>query len=394
MSSQLFSDFKMRDLELVNRIVVSPMGQYTAENGSATDWHTMHLGHLSVSGAGLLIAEATAVEEAGRLSRRDLALYTDDNEEAPARVVAFCRKHDGAKLGSQLYHSGRKGSVSTAWEGQKSNIARERWLDTIRALRRPYPGRNLPQALDEADIKRTIAAFTDTTRADRIGFDVIEIPGAHGYLIHNFLSPLVNKRTDKYGGLLQGRMRFAIEVYEAIRGVVPERKPIGMHISSTDWAGGGWTLDDSVVLATELKKRGCDYITASSGGSVPEQQLKVGPGYQMPFAERIRCEACIPTMTVGLIREPKHQGTAASGTRRRLKTSSPAGKPIRSYSAVPGFSIHAGLGTRPCNLVSKSTIRRSVSARIPRCGRATSSSRVRITDQLGSDQMGLGCLGS
>jgi 2,4-dienoyl-CoA reductase-like NADH-dependent reductase (Old Yellow Enzyme family) len=306
MSSQLFSNFKMRHLQLPNRIVVSPMGQYTAENGSATDWHTMHLGHLCLSGAGLLITEATAVEEAGRLSKRDLGLYTDHNEEALARVVAFCRKHGGAKLGSQLYHSGRKGSISTAWEGQKAISVEKGGWAPFSPSDVPYPGRNRPQALDEAGIKRTIAAFADAAkRADRIGFDMIEIHGAHGYLIHNFLSPLANKRTDKYGGSLQGRMRFAIEVYEAIRAVVPEWKPIGMRISSTDWADGGWTLDESIALAAELKKRGCDYITASSGGSVPEQQLKVGPGYQVPFAERIRCEAGIPTMAVGLITEPQ-----------------------------------------------------------------------------------------
>ena len=246
----------MRDLELVNRIVVSPMGQYSAENGSATDWHTMHLGHLSVSGAGLLITEATAVEEPGRLSKTDLGLYTDENEEALARVIAFCRKHGGAKLGSQLYHSGRKGSISTAWEGQKAISPENGGWVPFSPSDVPYPGRNTPQPLDEAGIQRAIRAFANAAkRADRIGFDMIEIHGAHGYLIHNFLSPFANKRTDKYGGSLQARMRFAIEVYEAIRAVVPE------------------------------------------------QQLKVGPGYQVPFAERIRREAGIPTMAVGLITE-------------------------------------------------------------------------------------------
>jgi 2,4-dienoyl-CoA reductase-like NADH-dependent reductase (Old Yellow Enzyme family) len=304
MPSRLFSKFEMRGLDMANRIVVSPMGQYTAEGGSATDWHMMHLGHLSLSGAGLLITEATAVEAPGRLSTSDLGLYTDENEEALARVVACCRKHGGAKLGSQLYHSGRKGSITTAWEGQKAVSPENGGWAPSSPSDIPYPGRNTPQALDAAGIKRAIAAFADAARrADRIGFDMIEIHGAHGYLIHNFLSPFANKRTDKYGGALQDRMRFAIEVYEAVRAVVPERKPIGMRISSTDWAEGGWTLDDSVVLAEQLKKRGCDYITASSGGSVPEQQLKVGPGYQVPFAERIRREAGIATMAVGLITE-------------------------------------------------------------------------------------------
>jgi 2,4-dienoyl-CoA reductase-like NADH-dependent reductase (Old Yellow Enzyme family) len=315
MPSHLFSKFRLRDLELANRIVVSPMGQYSAENGSATDWHMMHLGHLSLSGAGLLITEATAVEVPGRLSKNDLGLFSDENEEALARVVAFCRKHGGAKLGSQLYHGGRKSSITTAWEGQKAIPVEQGGWVPVSASDVPYPGRNIPRGLDEAGIKRAIKAFADAAkRADRIGFDMIEIHGAHGYLIHNFLSPFANKRTDRYGGLLEGRMRFALEVYEAIRAVVPERKPIGMRISSTDWVEGGWSLDDSVVLAKELKKRGCDYITASSGGSVPEQQLKVGPGYQVPFAERIRREAGIASMAVGLITEPQQaEDIVASG---------------------------------------------------------------------------------
>jgi 2,4-dienoyl-CoA reductase-like NADH-dependent reductase (Old Yellow Enzyme family) len=304
--SALFSKFKMRDLELNNRIVVSPMGQYSGDNGSATDWHMMHLGHLAVSGAGLLITEATAVNPEGRLSKTDLGLYSDANEAALGRVIAFCRQHGGAKLGIQLYHGGRKSSISTAWEGQKAIALDKGGWTPHSASDIPYPGRNDPRALDEAGIKREIAAFISAAeRANRIGFDMIEIHGAHGYLIHNFLSPFANKRTDGYGGSLQGRMRFAIEIYEAIRKVWPDHKPIGMRISATDWVEGGWTLDDSVVLAKELKQRGCDYITASSGGSVPEQQLKVGPGYQVPFAERIRRESGIATMAVGLITEAK-----------------------------------------------------------------------------------------
>lgn len=315
----LFSRFKMRGLELGNRIVVSPMGQYSAENGNATDWHLMHLGHLSVSGAALLITEATAVEMPGRLSKHDLGLWSNENEEALARVVAFCRKYGGAKLGIQLYHGGRKGSISTAWEGQQP-IAKENggWT-TYSASDKPYPGRNTPEMLDDAGIKRVISAFANAARrADRIGFDTLEIHGAHGYLIHNFLSPLSNLRTDRYGGSLQGRMRFAIEVHEAIRAVWPDHKPLGMRVSATDWVYGGWSLDDSVVLAAELKKRGCDFITASSGGAVPEQKLKVGAGYQVPFAERIRRESGITTMAVGLITEPRQAEEIVSSGRADL----------------------------------------------------------------------------
>ena len=304
--SALFSRFKMRGLELSNRIVVSPMGQYSGDEGSATDWHLMHLGHLAVSGAGLLITEATAVAETGRLSKTDLGLYSDANEEALARVVAFCRKHGGAKLGIQLYHGGRKGSITPAWEGQKTiPVDKGGWTPSS-ASDIPYPGRNIPEALNENGTQAAIEAFVNAARrADRIGFDLVEIHGAHGYLIHNFLSPFSNKRTDQYGGSLDGRMRFALAVFEGVRRVVPDHKAVGMRISCTDWADGGWSLDDSVILARELKKRGCDYLTASSGGSVPEQQLKVGPGYQVPFAERIRRETELATMAVGLITEPK-----------------------------------------------------------------------------------------
>jgi 2,4-dienoyl-CoA reductase-like NADH-dependent reductase (Old Yellow Enzyme family) len=305
--SALFSKFKMRGLELSNRIVVSPMGQYSGdEQCSATDWHLMHLGHLSMSGAGLLITEATAVAESARLSKSDLGLYSDANEAALARVVAFCRQKGGAKLGIQLQHGGRKGSITTAWEGQKPiPLDQGGWIPHS-ASDVPYPGRTAPHALDEQGIKDALKAFADAARrAVRIGFDLVEIHGAHGYLIHNFLSPFSNTRTDRYGGSLEGRMRFALEVFEAVREVVPEDKPVGIRISCTDWADGGWDLDDSVALARELKKRGCDYLTASSGGSVPEQTLKIGPGYQVPFAERIRAETGLATMAVGLITEPR-----------------------------------------------------------------------------------------
>src|SRR6201996_4655544 len=309
----------MRDLELSNRIVVSPMGQYSGDNGSATEWHMMHLGHLAVSGAGLLLTEATAVNPQGRLSKTYLGLFSDENETALDRVIAFCRRHGGAKLGIQLYHGGRKSSITTAWEGQKAIPVEKGGWTPHSASDVAYPGRNNPQGLDEAGVKREIAAFAKAAeRANRIGFDMIEIHAAHGYLIHNFLSPFANKRTDGYGGAFQGRMRFAVEIYEAIRKVWPDHKPLGMRISATDWVEGGWSLDDSVQLAKELKKRGCDYITASSGGSVPEQQLNVGPGYQVPFAERIRKESGMATMAVGLITEPKQAEAIIAGERADL----------------------------------------------------------------------------
>lgn len=305
MASSLFSPFKMRGLTLPNRIVVSPMGQYSAsEQGHATDWHMVHLGQMAISGAGLLITEATAVQPTGRISKHDLGLWSEAHAEALAPTVAFCRKFGGAKLGMQLYHAGRKGSVTVAWKGQKPIPEDAGGWPTYNASAIAYPGRAQPLAMDQAGIDEAVRAFARAGQlADEIGLDLIEIHGAHGYLIHSFLSPFSNQRTDKYGGTLENRMRFALEVFDAIRAVWPERKPLGIRLSATDWADGGWTLDDSVVLSQELKKRGCDFITASSGGATPEQKLKVYPGYQVPFAERIRREAGIATMAVGLITE-------------------------------------------------------------------------------------------
>jgi len=306
MATSLFSPYRLGGLDLANRIVISPMGQYSAdENGYATDWHLVHLGHLSCSGAGLLLTEATAVEPTGRISRHDMGMWSDKHAEALERTVAFCRRYGGSKLGMQLYHAGRKGSVTVAWEAQRPVGIEEGGWPIYNASAIAYPGRSMPVALDAAGIARLVRSFADAAkRADAIGLDAIEIHGGHGYLIHSFLSPFGNQRDDAYGGSLENRMRFLLEIFDAVRAVWPERKGLGVRISCTDWAEGGWTPEDSVALAIELRKRGCDYITASSGGATPEQKLKVHPGYQVPFAERIRKEAGIPTMAVGLITEP------------------------------------------------------------------------------------------
>ena len=303
---KLFSPFSLRKLELPNRIVISPMGQYSADTqGRATDWHLVHLGGLALSGAGLLFTEATAVEAEGRISPHDLGIWSDDQIEPMRRVVDFCRQHGRTKLGMQLYHAGRKGSVSVAWEGQKPMSAEQGGWTIWAPSALAHPDRSVPTALDKTGIKRVIAAFAAAAcRADAVGFDILELHGAHGYLLHSFLSPFGNQRDDEYGGSRDGRMRMALEVFDAVRAVWPENKPIGMRLSATDWAEGGWTLDDSVVLASRLREHGCDYITASSGGVTAEQKLKIHPGYQVPFAERIRRESAIPTMAVGLITEP------------------------------------------------------------------------------------------
>lgn len=282
------------------------MGQYSARDGCATQWHLMHLGHLAVSGAGLLITEATAVHPNGRLSPGDLGTWCDENAEALEPVIAFCRTHGSARLGVQLWHSGRKGSVTKAWEKQLHIPKDKGGWTTYSASPIPYPGRGVPVAPDKKGIDELVACFAAAAaRANRLGFDLIEIHGAHGYLIHSFLSPLTNQRTDEYGGSREARMRFALEVFKAVRNVWPERKPIGFRISATDWAEGGWDIEDSIEFARKLRAHGCDYITASSGGAVAEQKLDVHPGYQVPFAERIRKEAGITTMAVGLITEAR-----------------------------------------------------------------------------------------
>lgn len=304
MTSKLFSPFRMRGLDLANRIVVSPMAQYSAEDGNATTWHLMHLGNLAISGAGLLILEATSVNARARFSLGDLGLYSDENEEALAPIVEFCRRHGSAKLGIQLQHAGRKGSSGLAWNGQKPLSPEDGgWIaqspDDI-----PYPGKPVPERMSIEDIKSLTADFVASARrADRLGFDLIELHAAHGYLLHNFLSPLSNQRDDDYGGNLDNRMRFVLEVFDAVRAVWPEEKPLGMRLSATDWAEGGWALEDTVVLSERLKARGCDYVTASSGGTVPGQEIPIGPGYQVPLAARVRQETGIPTMAIGLITE-------------------------------------------------------------------------------------------
>ena len=306
MGTMLFSPLTLRGLALPNRIVVSPMGQYSAEDGCAGAWHLMHLGHLALSGAGLLITEATAVDPEGRISKHDLGMWDDRRAAALEPAIAFCRQHGGARLGMQLYHAGRKASVTVAWEHQRPVTKADGGWAVHAPSALAYPGRLEPEPLSEAGIAALVRAFAAAAmRADRLGLDLIEIHGAHGYLIHSFLSPLSNRRTDRYGGSLDNRCRFALEVFDAVRAVWPERKPLGMRLSATDWAEGGWTLEDSVQLARQLKARGCDFVTASSGGTTQEQKLTVGPGYQVPLAARIRREADIATMAVGLITEPR-----------------------------------------------------------------------------------------
>jgi len=302
--SALFSSARLRGLALDNRIVVSPMCQYSAEDGSATDWHMMHLGSLSNSGADLLIIEATGVEPEGRITHGCLGLYSDENEQALKRVVDACRRFGSAKIGIQLGHAGRKASCKRPWEskGASDPLADNAW-ETKAPSAIPFAdGWHVPTALTPEGFDKLIEAFVAATRrADRIGLDLIEIHGAHGYLLHQFLSPLSNKRGDAWGGSLENRMRFPLEVFKAMRAAWPETKPLGMRISAVDWVEGGLTIEDTITFACRLKDLGCDFIDVSSGGNHPAQRIQIGPGYQVPFAEQIKKAVGIPVMAVGLI---------------------------------------------------------------------------------------------
>ena len=303
----LFTPIDLRGLRLENRIVVSPMCQYSAREGCATDWHLIHLGSLAQSGAALLFVEATAVAPEGRITPACLGLYSDENEVALARVLETVRRWSEMPLGIQLAHAGRKGSSREPWNGGALAPPEEGgWRPVAPSAVAISAGEPPPEALDEAGMLRIRDAFAGSaSRADRLGFDAVELHFAHGYLAHQFLSPISNHRTDRYGGSLANRMRFPLELFEAARHAWPQAKPLGVRISATDWVEGGWDLDSSVALARELKRLGCDWIDCSSGGISPQQKIALGPGYQVPFARRIRAETGITTVAVGLITEPQ-----------------------------------------------------------------------------------------
>ena len=307
MKSALFSPVTLRGLTLPNRIVVSPMCQYNSAEGSATDWHLMHLGSLAMGAAGLLMVEMTNVTMEGRISPRCATLCTEQNEQALRRIVEFCRTYGTAKLGVQLAHAGRKGSQQPPAEGGKPLTAAQGAWQTVAPSALPFAeGWPAPRELTRPQIQQLVLDHVNAVRrAERIGFDVIEMHGAHGYLIHQFLSPLSNRRTDEYGGSLENRMRFPLQTFAAMRDAWPESKPLGIRVSATDWVDGGWTPDEAVAFAKELAKLGCDYIDVTTGGLDPRQQIPLGPNFQTPFSARIRAEADIVTMTVGLIDKPR-----------------------------------------------------------------------------------------
>lgn len=303
MSSKLFSPYILRGVELPNRVAVSPMCQYMSEEGSANDWHLMHLGQFAMGAAGLVMTEATHVSAAGRISHRCLGLYSDENEATLKRVIDFCHKYGVAKLGIQLAHAGRKGSAHTPSEGGKPLAADENPWTTVAPSALPFaPGWHVPEALDANGLTRVRQQFVDAAmRAARIGFEVAELHVGHGYLLHEFLSPISNQRNDAYGGSTAKRIRFPLEVFEAVRAVWPQDRPLGVRVSVTDWIDGGWTPGETVTFAKELKALGCDFIDATSGQLDPRQEIPFAPGYNVRFAAQIRKDAGIPTMAVGMI---------------------------------------------------------------------------------------------
>ncbi|MDZ7321964.1 NADH:flavin oxidoreductase/NADH oxidase [Kosakonia sacchari] len=306
--SQLFTEVTIGDVALDNRIVIAPMCQYSAEEGKATAWHRIHLGNLALSGAGLLIIEATAVEPQGRISPQDLGLWDDETEQALRVVLEDIRQYSPVKIGIQLGHAGRKASVSAPWQGGKQLSPQEGGWQTISASALAHdPAEHPPLEMTKQDLARVKQAFVDSAlRAVALGIEVIEIHAAHGYLLHQFLSPLSNQRSDEYGGSLENRLRFTQEVFSAVREAVPASVAVGIRISATDWVEGGWDLEQSVVLTKKIEALGGAYVHVSSGGLSPLQSIKVTAGYQVPFAKALRQQTNMPVIAVGLITEPQH----------------------------------------------------------------------------------------
>jgi 2,4-dienoyl-CoA reductase-like NADH-dependent reductase (Old Yellow Enzyme family) len=302
----LLSPLEVRGVTFRNRIAVSPMCQYSSEDGYANDWHLVHLGSRAVGGAGAVIMEATAVEACGRISPYDQGIWLDSHAEFLTRIASFVKEH-GAVAGIQLAHAGRKASTGRPWDGGRYiPESAGGWLPVAPSPAPFHREDPVPHALTEDEIRGLVNSFAFAARrAYNAGFNLVEIHAAHGYLIHEFLSPLSNHRTDEYGGSFENRIRFALEVIRSVRAVWPEVLPLWLRISATDWAAGGWTLDESVELAKRVRPMGVDLIDCSSGGLTLEQKIELGAGYQVPFAARIRAEAEIATGAVGMITTPE-----------------------------------------------------------------------------------------
>jgi 2,4-dienoyl-CoA reductase-like NADH-dependent reductase (Old Yellow Enzyme family) len=303
--SKLFSPFRLRGIEFKNRVFVSPMCQYSSEDGMPTDWHLVHLGGRAVGGASLVMVEATAVSPQGRISPCDSGIWSEKHAEAFKRITAFIQGQ-GAIPGIQLAHAGRKASTAVPWRGDKPLSAKEGGWQPLAPSPLPFAeGFHVPQEMTNENLKEVVSQFTAAAlRSLEAGFRVIEIHMAHGYLLHEFLSPLSNQRTDPYGGDLQNRVRLPLEIAKAVREIWPPDNPLFVRISCTDWVEGGWDLPQSVELCHRLKEIGVDLIDCSSGGLVPYARIPVGPGYQAPFAAEIRSKVGIATGAVGMITQP------------------------------------------------------------------------------------------
>ncbi len=305
MTSRLFEPFTLRGTTFPHRAWVSPMCQYSSVDGFANDWHLVHLGGFALGRAGLVLTEATAVAPEGRISPDDLGLWSDAHAEALAPVVRFVRGQ-GVPFGVQLAHAGRKASTYAPWRGHDSVPVPAGGWEAVAPSADAFGGYAVPRAMTEEDIARTRDAFVSAAeRALALEVDTVELHFAHGYLLHEFLSPLSNRRDDRYGGSLENRMRFPLEVIDAVRAVWPDDKPLLMRISASDWVEGGWDVPSSVTFAREAAARGVDLVDVSSAGNDPRQSVAVGPGYQVPFAAQVRAGAGVPTGAVGLITEPK-----------------------------------------------------------------------------------------
>ena len=306
MTARLFEPLRVGELSLANRIVIAPMCQYSARDGCMSDWHLIHLGQLAISGAGLLTIEATAVTPEGRITYGDVGLYSDACETAMRGVLESVRRWSEIPVAIQLGHAGRKASTEIPWKGghQIGPDELNGWRTEAPSALPFQDGEAAPMALNRADLDRIREAFVDAARrAARLGLDAVQLHGAHGYLLHQFLSPLSNQRDDEYGGSLEGRMRFPLEVFDAVRAAFPADRPVTVRVSGTDWLEGGWDVEQTIAFAHALEARGCAAIHVSSGGVVPHAKIPVGPSYQVPLARAVKAAVRIPVIAVGLITE-------------------------------------------------------------------------------------------
>jgi 2,4-dienoyl-CoA reductase-like NADH-dependent reductase (Old Yellow Enzyme family) len=305
-TAKLFTPLTVGNVTLTNRIIIAPMCQYSAVDGRMTDWHTIHLGHLALSGAALLTIEATAVLPEGRITYADVGLWSDETEEAIGRTLESVRRWSKMPIAIQLAHAGRKASSEVPWKGGRHIAPNDpHGWQTVSASALPFAdGWHAPAPLDAEGLARVRDAFADAARrAARLGIDAVQLHGAHGYLLHQFLSPLSNHRDDQYGGSLENRMRFPLEVFDAVRAAFPAERPVTVRVSGTDWAAGGWDIEQTVAFTRALEAHGCGGVHVSSGGLTPHQVIPVGPSYQVPLARAVKQVTTMPVVAVGLITE-------------------------------------------------------------------------------------------